>query len=282
MFPGGGGRNRIITRAAQRIASENPPQRQSRPLPETMNFQRLQSVFRTRRREPAARRYPRGNANTIQPNEHQHGGYRNRKSFYRLSGRTSAFLSTELNSFRTSGHFSFKISRRGIKTIPQGEITPSVRRSASRRRRRARFLRTARLSNFLLHMIPHFTSSRNEFLEIRATKRRVVKRLPSVFTASNSDFNRRWAIGGSSPSVAPQDVLSTLLKTLRSECKSLTAFLTAAADNRTASARCHSGTESAFAKSLDFGRLIRSFHFSLPFLKFVYYFKFIFKDCHGP
>lgn len=73
--------------------------------------------------------------------------------------------------------------------IPHGEISVLVNRNASHNRRLARFRFTARLSNFLLHIMPHFSEVPKTGPDTNMTKYCAAMRLPPFFTESNSLFS---------------------------------------------------------------------------------------------
>ena len=182
------GRNRVITAAAERIASENSPDRQQRAFHGAMHPQSLKSVLRTGRNESAARRNQGRKTSPIDPDQ-KHQAFCSRRNPVQLFSNIPAFFKVFTNAPLTSCIFTLSIPRRGIKMIPHGEISPAVNRKASHRRRLARFRFTARLSNFLLHMMPHFSEVPKTPPATSIIKYCAVMRLPPCFTESNSLFS---------------------------------------------------------------------------------------------
>lgn len=206
-------RHGIITGTAERIASENPPRRQQGTLERPMHPQRLKSVFGTRRSKAATRRKQRSNAKPVNTNRNHQNP---RRQAYRThtGSITPAFSRAFANTALTSCIFACRISRRGITTIPQGAISFCNSRNDSRTRRLARLRRTALLSNFRLHITPHFREMPNSRPDTNAVKYRVVTRRPFFLTASNSLFSFSLHSGFSRkpefPALSTEGELSTL------------------------------------------------------------------------
>ncbi len=182
------GRDRVITAAAERIAPENPPDCQKRTFHGAVHSESLESILRTGGDKSTTRWSPRRNASSIDPDQ-KHQAFRSRGKRTQRVLVTPAFFKASANAALTSCIFTLRIPRRGIRMIPHGGISVPVSRKASHNRRLARLRFTARLSNFLLHIMPHFSEVPKTPPDTSIIKYCAVMRLPPFFTESNSLFS---------------------------------------------------------------------------------------------
>jgi len=170
-----------------------------------------------------------------------------------------------------------------MKIIRHGINSGLIIRKASCRRRLARFLRTALLSNLREQITPHFgTGSKSD--KPGPAYSMTVKELTCFRacsrTSANSDFRVSLPLffedcfnAGLSVNLStgrgylfrPNSVQKKNLVPESDQCKSFSALGTTAFQDHAAPAGRHSGTESALMCSFDFRRLIRSFHCKYPF-----------------
>ncbi len=106
----------------------------------------------------------------------------------------------------------------------------------------------------------------------------------AAFTSSNSLFlfNLSASCAGRQTHCCPaagafNGIGHTVFAPQSSESKSLASFLSATCEDLTSFFRCHSCAETAFTVSAEYGRLIRSFHFS-AFPKSYLYFSCLFSN----
>ena len=183
----------------------------------------------------------------------------------------------------TAGIFCSRIALLGMKMIRHGINSGLIIRKASCRRRLARFLRTALLSNLREQITPHFgTGSKSD--EPGPAYIMTVKKLtcfrPCSRTSANSDFrvslplffedcfNAELSVNlftGRGCLFRLNSVQKRNLVPESDQCKSFSAFGATVFQDRAATAGCHSGAKSALMCSFDFRRLIRSFHCKYPF-----------------